>query len=84
MLWLPTSLSCDMDEKNYFYCEAFLSYGDLKRRGHRYSVVFGTVGNKVSHNLFHTSRLVIMVSAISQLRVLASNKTNFESVAQGA
>ena len=34
--------------------------------------------------LISIQRVVIMVSAISQLRVLASHKTNFESVAQGA
>ena len=34
--------------------------------------------------LFNTSCIVIMVSAISQLGMLASHKTNFVSVAQGA
>ena len=28
VLWLPTSLSCDISERNYFYREAILSYGD--------------------------------------------------------
>ena len=45
-------------------------------------MVLGGFGNKVSQ-LFYTSHVVvIIVSAISQLRVLASHKTNFESVAQ--
>ena len=42
------------------------------RRGWKYSVSY----------LFNASHLVNMVSALSQLRVLASHKTNFESVAQ--
>ena len=28
VLWLPTSLSCDMAEKRNFYREAIMSYGD--------------------------------------------------------
>ena len=40
---------------------------------------FLAIGNKVSH--IYSSNYG---SAISQLRVLASHKTNFESVAQGA
>ena len=67
-----------MAEKRNFYREAIMSYGDLKRRGHRCSEVFGAVGNKVSHiySILH-ARVVIMVSAISQLRVLASHRRKF-------
>ena len=43
-------------------------------RGWKYSVSY----------LFNTSPRCNYDSAISQLRVLASHKTNFESVAQGA
>ena len=43
-------------------------------RGWKYSVSY----------LFNTSPRCKYDSAISQLRVLASHKTNFESVAQGA
>ena len=51
--------------------------------------VFAAVGNKVSHVSSTLHRLVNVARckcglAISQLRVLASHKTNFESVAQGA
>ena len=46
-------------------------------------MVFGVVGNSVSY-LFNTSPCCNYDSAISQLRVLSSHKTNFESVAQGA
>ena len=47
-------------------------------------MVFGGVGNKVSHIYSTLHRVVIMVSAISQLRVLASHTGNLGSVAQGA
>ena len=51
-------------------------------------MVFGAVGNKVSHISSTLHRVVIMARPyhslpLSQLRVLASHKTNFESVAQG-
>ena len=39
--------------------------------------VFGAVGNKVSHLYSILHRVVIMVSAISQLRVLASHRRKF-------
>ena len=42
------------------------------------------VGNKVSHIYSTFHRVVIMYSAISQLRVLASHTGNLGSVAQGA
>ena len=55
-----------------------------RRRGHRCSVDFGAVGNKVSHIYSTLHRVVIMVSAISQLGVLASHTGSLGSVAQGA
>ena len=39
--------------------------------------VFGAVGNKVSHIYSILHRVVIMLSAISQLRVLASHRRKF-------
>ena len=48
-----------------------------RRRGHRCSEVFGAVGNKVSHIYSILHPVVIMVSAISQLRVLASHRRKF-------
>ena len=45
--------------------------------GHRCSEVFGAVGNKVSHNYSILHRVVIVLSAISQLRVLASHRRKF-------
>ena len=62
-----------------------LSYGDYKRRGHRFSEVFGAVGNKVSHiySTLHRARCNYD-SAISHLRVLASHTGSLGSVAQGA
>ena len=50
-----------------------LSYGDWKRRGHRFSVDFAAVGNKVSHIYSTLHRVLIMAEALSQLRVLASH-----------
>ena len=52
--------------------------------GHRYSVVFGRVGNKVSHISSTLHLRSKYGKVISQLRVLARRKTNFVSVAQGA
>ena len=48
-----------------------------RRRGHRFSVDFAAFGNKVSHIYSTLHRVVIMVSAISQLRVLASHRRKF-------
>ena len=56
----------------------------MKRRGHRCSVDFAAVGNIVSHIYSTLHRVLIMVSAISQLRVLASHTGSLGSVAQGA
>ena len=44
----------------------------------------GGVGNIVSHSYSTLHHRCNYDSAISQLRVLASHKANFESVAQGA
>ena len=52
--------------------------------GHRCSLVFDLVGNKVSHIYSTLHHRCNYDSAISQLRVLASHKTNFEPVALGA
>ena len=53
-----------------------------RRRGHRCSVDFGAVGNKVSH--IYTSPRCNYGSVISQLRVLASHTGSLGCVAQGA
>ena len=71
----------------FFYCEAFLRYDDYKRRDHRCSVVLGCgfglwAGLEIKCLYLFRFTGVIMVSATSQLKVLASHKTNFESVAQ--
>ena len=60
-----------------------LSYGDWKRRGHRCSVDFAAVGNKVSH-IYSTLHRVSNMAESSQLRVLAIHTGSLVSVAQGA
>ena len=72
-----------MTQSKKIYREAMLSYGDWKRRGHRFPWILPAVGNKVSHIYSTLHRVVIMVSAISQLRVLASHTGSLGSVAQG-
>ena len=49
----------------------------IRRGGVTCSEVFGAVGYKVSHIYSILHRVVIMVSAISQLRVLASHRRKF-------
>ena len=69
---------------NYFYREAFLSY--RLRRGDVTDIARGFARLEIKcliSNQHFTARCKCG-SVISQLRVLASHKTNFESVAQGA
>ena len=73
-----------MTDRNYFYREAMLSYGEYERRGSQMFRGFWRGGNKVSHIYSTLRRVVIMAQAISQLRELASHTGNLGYVAQGA